>query len=211
MEARVRRVGGFGGRHGLECVARGGHKSLRGRYRGRRPGVGGLFGEGAGCVDGLHQSRRHDPACRRSAHSRRPDALRRPGVFNRAGNLAGARRQFRRQPHRLVPRRRHVLRAQRVAGHQGGGRRHRQLRIGGEIRRGLGRPVPRAGRNAARRVDPSLGRVARQRESLAGSEPQRDVRQARECGGRQQCHRSGRQPYTRRQRVGHWRQHRLAV
>ena len=120
--------------------------------------------------------------------------------------------QRRWQSGRVVPRWRHVLFAQRC-------RRtsrsdfavDRQLRIGGEVRLGLGRPVPCAGGNAARRVDPSVGCVAHQRESLGGREPQRDVWQARKQGGRQQHHRGRRQPLARRQRVGLRRQPRAAL
>ena len=85
------------------------HQPLRGRHGGRRLGVGGLFGARAGRLDGLHQSCGHDSAYRRPAHAGRPDALRRPGVFDRAGNHASARQQCRRKSRRLVPRRRLLL------------------------------------------------------------------------------------------------------
>ncbi len=135
---------------GLECSGRRRHQPLRGRHRGRRTRIGRLFGARAGRVDRLHQSCGHDAARRRPAHARRAGALRRPGVFDRAGNDAGARQQRRRQSGRMVPGRRHVLFPQRVGRHQGRPCGHRQLRIGGEVRLRLGRPVPRAGGNAAR-------------------------------------------------------------
>ena len=127
------------------------------------------------------------------------------------GTTPGARRQCRRQSDRLVARRRLVLFAQRVAGLQGRPGDDRQLRIGREVRFGLGRAISCAGRNAARRLDPSVGGVARQRAALGGREPQRDGRQAREQGGRQQRHRARRQPFAGRQRVGLRRKRRSAL
>ena len=71
---------------------------------------------------------------------------------------------------------------------------------------GLGRPLPRAGGHPARRVGAAVDRDAHRREAVAGCEPERDVRQARQQGGGEQHHRRRWQPVPRGHDLGRRRQ-----
>ena len=62
----------------------------------------------------------------------------------------------------------------------------RELRPRREVRQRLGRPLLRAGGDAARRLVPALDRLQGERQTLAGREPEHHVREAGEPGGDQQ-------------------------
>ena len=148
------------------------------------------------------------------AAARRAAALRRSQVLDRPGHLAPARHRQRRQPGGLVPRRRRVLLLQRLARAQARLRHDRELRSRREVRQRLGRPLLRAGGDAARRLVPALDRLQGDRQALAGREPERHVRHAEEPGRDQQrsCPAVRRRPaQAGRQHLGLGRQPRPAL